>query len=291
MTRSRYTIAAFFQAFGIARTNKRLADAAFEMHLMQDGEELLGAYCWPKTEEIEEVSMEYWNLRSLRKKEDQLLESLKKAEETLSGAQANRAEVLNRSKGAGEELLLQREEIFLKIEEFSTEREEVMSDAKFIKRKYSALKMKAKVLQDEGNAPEEKINLCKADLAALKNDFSASKQELDEIEARIEAQEEILEDLQKKIKIATKGSKGASAQSFTLISKANKDITNFRSELGLINEEQAKIFREIGRFLNLNARRPDCRNACKGYRGLLEQTRLLYNSIQLNRKLASRLSD
>jgi len=291
MTRSRYTIAAFLQAFGISRTNKRLADAAFEMHLMQDGEELLGAYCWSKTEEIEEVSMEYWNLRSLSKKEDRLLNNLKKAEETLSEAQANRAEVLDRSKGAGEELLLQREEIFLKIEELSAEREEIISEAQFIKRKYSALKMKTKVLQDEGDAPVEKINSCRADLAALKNDFSVSKQELDEIETRIETQEEALENLQREIKIATTGNKGASTESFTLISKANKDISNFRSELGLINEEQAKIFREIGRFLNLNARRSDCRNACKGYRGLLEQTRLLYNSIRLNRKLSSRLSD
>ena len=287
MTRSRYAVAAFFQSFGITRNNKRLADAAFELHLMQDGEQLLGAACWSKTEEIEEISMEYWNLRRMERQEKELLEKLSGAENTLHEAQINRAEMLDRSKGAGEELLGQRDEIFAKIEDLSDEREEILANAKTIKRRHAALKMKAEVLREEDN-DTSKLTECSIGLAALKDEFAQSKSDLDEVEARISTEEDILAELQDKIKIKTNGSKGESAKSFSRISKANRDITAFRSELGLLNEEQAKIFREIGRFLNLNAKRHDCRDACKGYRGLLEQTRLLYNSVQMNRKLANR---
>ena len=67
MTRTRYMIATFLQYFGVGRKVKRLTDAAFETHLMQDGEEILGAYCWKNIENIEELSMEYWNLRRLER--------------------------------------------------------------------------------------------------------------------------------------------------------------------------------------------------------------------------------
>ncbi|MFT6382553.1 MAG: hypothetical protein ACJAXZ_004055, partial [Akkermansiaceae bacterium] len=63
MTRTRFSIAALLQSFGVIRKTRRLTDSAFEMHLMQDGEELLGSFCWRNLEEIEDLSMEYWNLR------------------------------------------------------------------------------------------------------------------------------------------------------------------------------------------------------------------------------------
>jgi chromosome segregation ATPase len=291
MTRTRFMIAALLQSFGVLSKTKRLTDAAFELQLMQDGEELLGSFCWRETEEIEDLSTEYWNLRRLERQENHLIEQLKEAEGTLVGAQSSRAEIVDRSKEVGQELFKKRETLFEKIEYLGTERDEIMAGAALIKRKHAALKMKADVLREDEDPDEEKIDQCQQELKTLKDDFADRKKELSEIDLQIEAKEQTLQSLQKEIEVKLQGSKGEATESFSHISKANRDITAFRAELGIINEEQAKAFREVGRFLNLNATREDCRKASKGYRGLLEQTRLLYKSVQWNRRLVERASD
>ena len=131
---------------------------------------------------------------------------------------------------------------------------------------------------------------CRQQLNELKETFTESKSQISQITTKISSLEDELEVIKEKIDQKQQGSKGASDESFARISKANRDITTFRADLGLINEEQAKIYREIGRFLNINSDRPDCKIACQDHRGLQEQTRLLFRSVQWNRRLAERVS-
>ncbi|MEN8678672.1 MAG: hypothetical protein ABF391_01370, partial [Akkermansiaceae bacterium] len=146
MTQSRYLIASLLQNFGVRRKARRMTDAAFEMHLMQDGEEILGAYCWRNIEHIEELSMEYWNLRRLEREEANLLSKVREAEKTLADAQKQRASYLDRSKGQGEDYLDERNTLLESIEEVNKERDSLMAEAIRTKKKHSALKMKVKVL-------------------------------------------------------------------------------------------------------------------------------------------------
>ncbi|MFT6238399.1 MAG: chromosome segregation ATPase [Akkermansiaceae bacterium] len=290
MTRTRFSIAALLQSFGIIRKTKRLTDSAFEMHLMQDGEELLGSFCWRNLEEIEDLSMEYWNLRRMDREEQALMQKLRESEDSLTAAQANRADFVDRSRDIGQNLFQKREDLFQKVENLNIERDELMGEATATKRKHAALKMKAEVLREEGDANKEKLEKCGEVLKDLKEEFTARKSVLTKINARISAQQEKLAGLQVKIDEKLESSKGDATESFAQISEANRDITNYRSELGLLNEEQGAVFREVGRFLNLNATREDCRKSCEDHRGLLEQTRLLYRSIQWNRRLIERVT-
>ncbi len=290
MTRTRFAIAAMLQSFGVLRKTKRLTDAAFELHLMQDGEEILGSCCWREIEDIEDLSMEYWNLRRMDREEKELIRKLHEAEETLNSAQSNRAEIINRTKDVGQELYQEREDLFEKIEDLGILRDEIMTEAAGVKRKYRALKLKFEVLVEEEKPDKENLQKCLDQLNVLKKEFIESKSKIVETETKIDEKEDKLGDLQDQIDSKLQGSKGESTESFSLISKANRDITTYRAELGLLNDEQAKAFREVGRFLNLNAKREDCRRATKGYRGLVEQTRLLYQSVQLNRRLVERVS-
>jgi hypothetical protein len=75
MTSSRYLVARVAQAFGYVRRAQRMADAASEMHLLREAEAQLGAAIWEKVENIEALSVEYWNLRKLVKESDKKCES------------------------------------------------------------------------------------------------------------------------------------------------------------------------------------------------------------------------
>ena len=288
MTRSRYVIAILLQSFGVILKNKRLTDASYEIHLMQDGEEILGAYCWPNIEDIEELSMEYWNLRKLKQEETTLSEKVSNSSKTLSNVQNERASLADLSKGSGQELSQKRERLFEKIEALNIKRDDLLAEAQQTKRKHSALKMQVQVLKEEDSGNQEKINDCRESLTDLRIQFTKSKEHLVEINDKVDSLKDKLSKLQEKIDDKLKGSKEETTESFTQISKANRDITKYQAELGVLREEQAKYFRGIGSFLRINSKREDCKAACKNQRGLLEQTRLLSQSVDWNRHLAER---
>ena len=288
MTRSRYVIAILLQSFGVILKNKRLTDASYEIHLMQDGEEILGAYCWPNIEDIEELSMEYWNLRKLKQEETTISGKVSNSNKTLSNVQNERASLADLSKGSGQELSQKRERLFEKIEALNIKRDDLLAEAQQTKRKHSALKMQVQVLKEEDSGNQEKINDCRESLTDLRIQFTKSKEHLVEINDKVDSLKDKLSKLQEKIDDKLKGSKEETTESFTQISKANRDITKYQAELGVLREEQAKYFRGIGSFLRINSKREDCKAACKNQRGLLEQTRLLSQSVDWNRHLAER---
>lgn len=289
MTKGYYLISSFLQHFGVRRKSKRMTDAAFETHLMQDGEEILGAYCWEKIEHIEELSMQYWSLRRLKRAEKSILSQINDAEKILASAQKQRASEVDHSIELGETFLGEQATIFESIEELSKDRDLIIAEAAKTKKRHSALKMKVKVLQEEDEAHESsEIHEARNELAALRKFFATDKTRLDLIEVKLEQQNDQLNKIKGKIDLASGPLSGAS-EVFSTISQANRDITKHRADLGLVQEEQATLFHEVGRFLNINSMRIDCREACQDHRGIQEQTRLLRQSIDLNQKLVDRL--
>lgn len=285
MTRTRYSLALLLQSFGLVLKSKRLTDIAFEMQLLQDGEEFLGAYCWKEGEEIEEISMEYWTLRRIEREQGAIYDKISNAEAILTSAQEKRAALVDKSKESGDELYQAREQLFEEVEKLNFARDEIMAEAEVTKRKHAALKMKAKVLMEEGSANNEKVQDCRNSLAELKKTFESTKMRLSDLEREIEDKNEELSAAQEKIDLKVQGSRGVAQDGFALISQANRDITKFRSELGHLQEDYSKLCREIGRFLSIHEKRPDVRQACREQTTLLHQLRILRNSIQLNRKL------
>lgn len=288
MTRFRYTLALIIQSFGIHRKLKRMTDAAYELHLMQEGEEFLGALCWPKVEEIEDISMEYWNIRKIERKRAELGDQIQNLNRVLHEAHTKRAAVADKSKDIGQELFNDREQLFGTLESFNNERDSIMADAQQVKRRFEALKTKATVLKDEGDTSSLSYTKNREQLKKLKEDFKNFKGKLKKIDEKIDVDQEKLANLQSNIDNKLKGNKDEASETFGQISAANRDITAFKAKLGLLDEEHAGLCREVGRYLNLNARVAECQNACEEHLGLLEQIRLLRRSIQWNKALAER---
>jgi hypothetical protein len=289
MTQGRYIIASLLQHFGVRLKSKRMTDAAFETHLMQEGEEILGAYCWENVEHIEELSMPYWSLRRLKRAEENLVSHIKKAEEILADAQRERASEVDRSIDLGETFLNERTTLFKSIEAVNRDRDIIISEAADTKKKHSALRMKVKVLQEEAEVQEGvEIQKARNELATLRENFSTEKSRLDLIDKKLGQLKDDLDQIQGKIDLESDSVNGSS-KVFSRISKANRDITKHRADLGLIQEEQAILFHEVGRFLNVHSTRFDCSEVCQEQEGIQVQTRLLQQSIDLNQKLVDRL--
>lgn len=288
MTRFRYTLASIIQSFGLHRKLKRMTDAAYELHLMQEGEEFLGALCWPKVEEIEDISMEYWNIRKIERTRAELGEQVQNSNRALHDAHTKRAAIADKSKDIGHELFNDREQLFEILESLNNERDSIMADAQQVKRRFEALKTKATVLKNEGDTSSVSYTKNRAQLEQLKEDFQSFKKKLKKIDEKIDIDQKKLANLQSSIDDKLKGNKDEASEIFGQISAANRDITAFKAKLGLLDEEHANLCREVGRYLNLNAHLSECQTACREHLGILEQVSLLRRSIQWNRALADK---
>ena len=94
MTRFRYFVWRLGQTFGISMAGRHASHAASELHLLREAEEILGRLCWEDIEEVEELSVEYWNLRKLDKAYNELDRRIDSASTTLQQSHDERANLL-----------------------------------------------------------------------------------------------------------------------------------------------------------------------------------------------------
>ena len=134
MTSSRYFVARFAQAFGYFRRNQRMSDAASEMHLLREAESILGVAVWEKVENIEALSVEYWNLRKLIKERDDVRARLASCQERLNQAHEDRVTLLNSTPEINQDLLVERTALLNELEQLSKQRNQIVTAAREVRR-------------------------------------------------------------------------------------------------------------------------------------------------------------
>ena len=292
MTSSRFFLARVALAFGISRRNQRMSDAAFETHLLREGEQILGAEAWEAAENIEELSAEYWNLRKLRHEREQLEPSLAEAEATLAEAHEERARLLNQATETQQKLEEERAALMKELEDAARKRDEIVAEAKGIRRIYEGLKMKLQVLAEESTGPETQQEIAKTRerIGELRQDFEELKKRRTEIGLRIEEGDRRLNEFDNVLGERRKVRREEASYVFQIIGDANRDISNYRAQIGLLDTREQQLFGEIGRYISLNARTdPHFAEIYKSSRGLINIMGLLRKSIIMNRRLAQDL--
>jgi hypothetical protein len=290
MTSTRYFIARVAQAFGYVRRARRMGDAASEMHLLREAEAQLGAVIWEKIENIETLSVEYWNLRKLVKEQQEVNAKLEICLEKLTKAHEERSVILNSTPEINQDLTERRLELLHELEKFSHERDRIVMDAREVRRSYVGLKMKLEVLANEGGdspATQAEVAKSKARLVELRDKFSTLKQEririarlIEEGDAKVDAVDELLKEEKQQRRLQ------ASA-AFEMIGEGNKELSILRAESGLIDTQMRQLYAEIGRYVSRNTRRdPACVSASAAHHGLVEVMRALRRSVAFNHRLA-----
>lgn len=287
MTPAKFFVARVAQAFGIHRKTKRMSDAANEMHLLRDAETVLGAAVWERVEKIEELSVEYWNLRRLIKEREEIREKIAACHERLEIAHGERASLLNFQLEPQQDLLAERQAIMTRLENLARERDEVVARAREVRRAYDGLRMKLEVLgkeNPEGSAElvevREKLEVLKARFAELKQQRSKVAEALEQGDAELDRMDEKLAEQRQ---IRRQEASGA----FQVIGESNREISRHRAELGLIETQISQLYSEVGRYISRSRHRnPACAEASKDHRAMIEIMRCLRSSISMNHRLA-----
>lgn len=287
MTPSKYFLARVAQAFGIHRKNKRMSDAAGEMHLLREAETHLGLEVWEKLANVEELSVEYWNLRKLAKEHAVLQEKLQESEARLAEAHEERSTLLNVRSEPQQELAERRAAAIAELEAIARRRDQVVARAREVRRSYDGLKMKLEVLSKEPDGNDSEITTSKSRLEELKAAFTGLKDERATIATETEQAEARLAQLDLDLNDQKKQQREQASGAFQVIGEANREISAQRAELGLLETRMRQLYAEIGRHMSrLPAGHPTAQEALKQQRGLVEIMHALRRSIAMNHRLA-----
>jgi chromosome segregation ATPase len=267
-----------------------MGDAASEMHLLREAEAQLGAMIWEKVENIEELSVEYWNLRKLIKEQQEVEAKLAACQEKLTKAHEERAEILNSAPEANQELLDERKELLAGLEQLSHERDRIVMEAREIRRSYVGLKMKLEVLATEGaDSPADQVEIAKskARLIELREKFQALKQERIRIGQLIEDGDAKVDAVDEKLKEEKQQRRYQASEAFEVIGEGNKELSILRAESGLLDTQMRQLYAEIGRYVSRNTRQNSaCAAATTAHQGLVDVMRALRRSVAFNHRLS-----
>ena len=290
MTSSRYFVARFAQAFGYFRKNQRMADAASEMHLLREAEAQLGAAVWERVEGIEELSVEYWNLRKFIKEREIVRSKLEECQMRLDQAHEERATVINNVPDNQQDLLDERVGLLTELEKLASLRDDIVAEARSVRRTYDGLKMKLEVLTKESSdsaAHKQAIDDVKARLAGLKASFSDLKQRRIQIGIDIEEGDAKVDLVDAKLNERRMARRVHASEAFQVIGDGNKEMSILRAESALLDTQMRQLYAEIGRFVSRHAsHHAACAAAASSHRGLIDVMRALRRSIALNHRLA-----
>lgn len=290
MTTTRYLIARVAQAFGYVRKAQRMGDAAREMHLLREAEAFLGLSIWENCKDIENLSVEYWNLRKLKKEHDSLQEKINEAEGKLAAAHEERAHILEITPETSQELIDQRAEKLKELENLANKRDQIVAQGRDVRRIYVGLKMKLEVLNQEASHPEEhqeEIQSVQKRLDELKSEFTDLKDKRIKVGQEIEQGDADLDAIDEKLKNIRQDRRLKASDSFQVIGECNKQLSLLHSEIGALDTQMRALHGEIGRYVSRYYQNdPQCAAACASHRALADVMRALRRSIALNLRLS-----
>lgn len=288
MTPSKYFFLTIASRFGYVRKNVRLGQAASETHLLKEAETFLGEAIWRKTENIEALSMEYWNLRKLAKDHERVSREIEEIQEKFDETHQQRAEGWKTAKDSLQDLADERKQVLSQLDTLTRERDRIVSKAHDIRRNYHGLKIKQDVLRKEGDKLGE-IEKTSSRLTEIRGDFDKLKQHREKIAEDIAAANARIQELEAKAGEQKQHGKSQASENSQYIGDANQQISARRAQLNSLNSQMRQLYADIGRHVSLNAPNdPECKLAGKEHRGLIDVMAALRKSIQYNWKLAER---
>jgi len=287
MTPTKYFIARIALAFGIQRRNIRMADAATESHLLRDAELHLGSELWEKCEHLEEVSVEYWNVRKLTKEIAEKSERLAEYQAKLDAAHEERAQSLLAATGVDPEVTEQRSRLIHDLDVLAVRRDEIIAKARQVRRTYDGLKAKLEVLTESGEDINDKtIRNCRLRMREIKQEFDSLKQQRAEVAAKLDTKDAELRHLEDGLNRMSRTRRYDFSKTFAAISEYNQEVSSLNAEVGLLQKRKWELCAEIGRFLSRNMSNPACAAICKKHRNLIDVMAALRRSISYNHRIA-----
>ena len=290
MTSTQYLFYYAASALGIRSQKRRMIHAADEKHLLLEAESYLGKAIWEQVEHIEELSVEYWNLRKLMKEHDRVADVLKIQQQQLAEIHAERAGHLRATNEPFQDLLEERQNLFNSLKELVTNRDMILNEARDVRRLYEGRKVKQEILtNDEASKEEEELSDIKIKIGQLRSRFSLLKVEGKKIADRIAEESVKIDEVDAEIMKRKLARRELASDAFQHIVDINQKISKLSSEMSALDTQISRLYGGIGKFVSRNLANPECLKVCSDMQWLTFTMSALRKSITWNYKIAGKI--
>ncbi len=290
MTSTQYLFYYAASALGIRSQKRRMIHAADEKHLLLEAESYLGKAIWEQVEHIEELSVEYWNLRKLMKEHDRVADVLKIQQQQLAEIHAERAGHLRATNEPFQDLLEERQNLFNSLKELVTNRDMILNEARDVRRLYEGRKVKQEILtNDEASKEEEELSDIKIKIGQLRSRFSLLKVEGKKIADRIAEESVKIDEVDAEIMKRKLARRELASDAFQHIVDINQKISKLSSEMSVLDTQISRLYGGIGKFVSRNLANPECLKVCSDMQWLTFTMSALRKSITWNYKIAGKI--
>ena len=219
---------------------------------------------------MEEISTEYWRLRKISKARNELLTQISTLDNQLEEAHEVRIKAVEEVAEVTKDKVDARNRTAEDLDRLHKERDEIQKEGRSLKRSHSGLRTKLEVLIEEFEGKDHpSINTTREELKSKRIKFEKIKVRRGILDERITELQKDLSELNQVIENENNSIRENAEAQFGTIGKTNKQLTDLRNQLGLIDVERAELFAGIGSFILDNSKNPAIRQAAKKQRGLL----------------------
>ncbi len=289
MTKGKYQIAKFLKKFGIQKKQKRLNDAAVEIQLLRQAEDILGRSVWKNIEGIDKYKVNYWNLKKMLLKKDEIAEKTEEIELQITHLKKKKEVQFEQTNNDGEhDLQMMYTKQNDRVTQIKEELEGITKIAGNIRRLHDGTVLKLQTLKAEG-ADIAKLQNEENNLIKLKQKFTDLKDKKIERDQKLAHQIAILKKIEKSINAKKSNYRDEATENYEVIGKANKALSAYRSQLGLLDGKLIEHYAEIGNHISKERfTNGQCREATEEKAGLCKIIRALRVSIDYNYELSDR---
>ncbi len=289
MTKSKFKIAMLLKKFGIQKKQKRLNDAAVEIQLLRQAEDILGRSVWKNLEGIDKYKVNYWDLKKMHLKKDEIEVKVDEIELQIKQLKKKKEHQFEQTNNDGDNDL---QKMYTKqndrVAQIKEELKGITKIADNIRRLHDGTVLKLQTLKKEG-ASEDLLHNEELSLIKLKQKFADLKEKKVERDQNLVNQSAVLKKIETSINAKKSNYRNEATENYGIIGKANKALSTYRSQLGLLEGKLIEHYAEIGNHISKeHFTNSQCREATKDKAGLCKIIRALRESIELNYDLSDR---
>jgi len=272
MTKTQFFTAQILSKLGFPRTQKRLLDAADELHLLKEAQEVLGQNVWSKLRDLPQYKDVISDIEQLLEEKERLsehAETLKDEVENLRNQQNNQFS----------------SHVALLKSELAT----IKSKALEIRREHDEAKSYLDDIKAAGETDSNLISSQENQIASHKQSFAALKEEKNKLDLQLVKATTEFEKTSEIIEDSNNSQQDSTVKKFRELGEKNKEISGILSRVGIIDNKISSHYSELGKHISLDSlTNAQSRKLVKEHFGLCKIIEALRKSIGYNHILGGR---
>ncbi len=278
--------------FGIKHERNRWSAVTRETQLLAEAQDLLGKLAWPLTNEVDDLSGEYWQILDLDKRQQEMRDYSEKLTNDNEAAQEKLYSIEDGYDNQVQAILSRKRELMEKAVGIMNDVEEIKERDSNTRRRFGSLKAKLEVLKRQDGDFAAEIERTRQSLVKLKEehahdlaDITGRESEVEKLESGVQRIDDEVASRREQLKVET-------ADLVAEIGRRSKQIAELSAKIGSLDTQKGELSFLIGQYLSnaIDGRDPSVNRVLNAYRPIVARIKSLRASIQYNQRLARRIS-